>query len=100
MIDILNQIFTPDISNNIFKFLIHPTAEIIKPLFCQTCYRRKLKCSRCDRPTCFSCEMCGSISESMYCEKCFDYYKDLLFKQQNLIVIHNITHFVNIHILN
>ena len=33
MIDILNQIITPNISNNIFKFLIHPTAEIIKLFF-------------------------------------------------------------------
>ena len=97
MIDILNQFFLPEISHNILKFCIHPTAELIKPLVCQKCYKRKLKCYKCNVPMCFTCEPCGSITSCMYCAKCFEFYKQLL-NESNLIVINNITHIININV--
>ena len=72
--NILNELFTTDISNHIFRLLIHPAAEIIKPLFCQTCHRRMNKCNRCDAAICIICHQCGSISDAMYCYECFEFY--------------------------
>ena len=95
---ILNELFPLDIANNSFKYCIHPTAEIIKPLFCQTCHRRKLKCGKCSAPICCICEECGSISCCMYCQTCFNYYKNLLYEQQHTIIIHDISHIININI--
>ena len=84
---------------NVIKYLSHPTTELVKPFFCQTCYKQKLKCYKCDVPICFSCEECGSITSCMYCSKCFEYYTQLL-HEPNLIIIHNITHIININIVN
>ena len=95
--NILDELFPPGVANHIFRFLVHPTAEIIKPLFCRTCHRRINKCSKCDKPTCFGCDLCGSISEAMYCETCFDHYKQKISEQQLIIVIHNISVMININ---
>jgi hypothetical protein len=43
MIEILNEIFTPEISNIILKYMSHPTADIMKKEIDKTILKRNYK---------------------------------------------------------